>query len=67
MHAKFILEDQRELCLRSRHTWEDNIKMIFFIDCMDVDYIHLAQNRVQWRILVNMVMKLGFNKSRRIS
>jgi len=26
--------------------------------CEDVDWIHLAQDRVQWLVLVNTVMKL---------
>jgi hypothetical protein len=44
---------------RPRHRWEDNIKM----DLRErgqggMDWIHLAQDRDQWRALVNMVMKL---------
>jgi hypothetical protein len=44
---------------RHRCRWEDNIK----IDLRetrfgDVDWIHLAQDRVRWRALVNTVMNL---------
>jgi hypothetical protein len=28
----------------------------------DVERIHLAQDRVKWRVLVNTVMNLGFHK-----
>jgi hypothetical protein len=37
--------------------WEDNIKMhIREIGYENVDWIHLAQDRVQWWALVSMVM-----------
>jgi hypothetical protein len=44
---------------RPRHRWEDNIK----IDLREVgwggmDSINLAQDRDQWRALVNTVMNL---------
>jgi len=29
-----------------------------FIGCDNEDWIHLAQNRVQWRTLVNTIMNL---------
>jgi hypothetical protein len=46
---------------RSRHRWVDNIK----IDLRDIgwdgmDWIHLAQDRDQWRALVNTVMNIRF-------
>jgi hypothetical protein len=35
--------------------WEENIKMdLRETGCEDVDWIHLAQNRDQWRVVVNM-------------
>jgi len=37
--------------------WED-IKMGLEIRHEDVDSIHLAQDRVQWQALVNMVMNI---------
>jgi hypothetical protein len=44
---------------RSRHRWEDNIKMnIKLRKCEIMDWIHLSQDRVQWRALVNTVMDL---------
>jgi hypothetical protein len=37
----------------------DNIKMdLREIECVDMDWIELAQNRHQWRALVNTVMNL---------
>jgi hypothetical protein len=37
--------------------WEDNIKMpIKQIVCARVNYKQLAESRVQWRALVNVVM-----------
>jgi hypothetical protein len=41
---------------RPRRRWVDNIKWILEWDGMD--WIDLAQNRDQWRALVNTVMNL---------
>jgi hypothetical protein len=42
-----------------RHSWEDNIKMdLRDIGWEGVDWMHLAQDRDQWRALMNTVMKL---------
>jgi hypothetical protein len=42
---------------RCKHRWEDNIKMeLREIKCSGMDWIQLAQDRVQWKALVNMVM-----------
>jgi hypothetical protein len=38
---------------KPRRRWVDNIKMD-----LGMDWIDLAQNRDQWRALVNMVMNL---------
>jgi hypothetical protein len=44
---------------RHKHRWDDNIKMgIREIGVGGVDWMHLAQDRNRWWILVNMVMNL---------
>jgi hypothetical protein len=44
---------------RPRHRWKDGIRMnIREIGWGSVDWIQLAQDRVQWRALVNTVMNL---------
>jgi hypothetical protein len=45
---------------RQRRRWVDNIKMdLGEIGWDGRDWIELAQDRDQWRALVNTVMKLG--------
>jgi hypothetical protein len=45
------------------HTWEDNIKIVVKeICCRCVDWIDLAQDRHQWRVLVSTVSKLQIPK-----
>jgi len=45
------------LLYRFCHRWEDNIRMDFReIGWENVDWIHLTQDRNQWRTLVNKVM-----------
>jgi hypothetical protein len=41
---------------RPRHRWEDNTGKDLW---EGVDWIHLAQDRDQWRGVVNTVMNLG--------
>jgi hypothetical protein len=44
---------------RSRRRWENNIKMeLREIGIIETNWIQLAQERVQWRACVNMVMNL---------
>jgi hypothetical protein len=44
---------------RPRHRWEDNIRIdLREIGWGGMDWIDLAQDRDQWRALVNMVMNL---------
>jgi transposase len=44
---------------RPRRRWEDNIKMgLREIGIDGVNWIQLAQNRVQWRACMNTVMNL---------
>jgi hypothetical protein len=46
-------------CRRPRHRWEGNIRMnLREIVWEDVDWIHLAQYRDQWQVLVNAVKNL---------
>jgi hypothetical protein len=50
---------KKETTRKTRHRWEDTIKMnLREIRWGSMDWIDLAQNRNQWRALVNMVMKL---------
>jgi hypothetical protein len=44
---------------RARRRWEDNIRVdLGGIRSEDVDWIHLAQDRDQWRVVVNTVMNV---------
>jgi hypothetical protein len=44
---------------RPRHRWEDNIKLdLREIGIDGANWIHLAQNKVQWRAFVNTIMNL---------
>jgi hypothetical protein len=44
---------------RHRHRWEDNIKMDLRETGIDgANWIHLAQDRVQWWAFVNTAMNL---------
>jgi hypothetical protein len=58
MNAYRILVGKRPLG-RSRRRWVDNIKInLREIGWDGMDWIDLAQDRDQWRALVNTVMKL---------
>ena len=44
---------------RSRHRWEDNIQMgLQEVECGELEWIELAQDRDRWRAPVNAVMNL---------
>jgi len=44
---------------RPRRRWEDNIKMdLQEVGCGNMDWIELAQDRENWRALLNAVMNL---------
>jgi hypothetical protein len=46
---------------RPRYRWEDNIKMdLREIGIDGVNWNRLAQDKVQWRAFVNMLMNLRF-------
>jgi ribosome biogenesis protein Nip4 len=61
MRTEFWLENpegERPLG-RLKRRWEDNIRMdLREIGWEDVDWIHLVQDRDQWRVVVNTVMNL---------
>jgi hypothetical protein len=42
---------------RPRHRWQNNIRMDMGYE--DVDWIHVAQNRECWQVLVSKVMNFG--------
>jgi hypothetical protein len=53
---------------RPRSGWEDNIKMdLREIGFGDMHWIHWAQDRDRWRVVVNTVMNLRVLKMRGIS
>jgi hypothetical protein len=58
MHTKYWWESQKERDQgRPRRRWVDNIKIdIREIGWDGMDRIDLAQDRDQWRVLVNTVM-----------
>jgi hypothetical protein len=44
---------------RCRHMWEDYIKMdLREIGWSDMDRMHMAQDKDEWRAFVNMVMNI---------
>jgi hypothetical protein len=45
---------------RTRRRWEHNVRMDLTIGWKGVDWIHVAQDRDQWRAIVNMVMNPWF-------
>jgi hypothetical protein len=56
MYTKFWWENHKK---RYRHRWEDNIKWILKKRLGNMDWIHLAYDKDQWRALVNTVMNLS--------
>jgi hypothetical protein len=49
----FVVETEGKILLR---IWEDSIKMDLNVKSTGMDWIHLIWDRVQWRVLVSMVM-----------
>jgi hypothetical protein len=60
MHIGFLGKPEEKRPLgRPRRRWVDNIKMDFRELGWDgMDWINLAQDRDQWRVIVNAVMNL---------
>jgi hypothetical protein len=57
MHTKFWLENLKRSCRKSRHRWEDNIRMdLREIGWEGIEWMHLDQDRDQWWALMNTVM-----------
>jgi len=51
--------DRKRPLRRSRHRWEDNIKMeLQEVGCGGMDWIDLAHDRDRWWALVNVIMNL---------
>jgi hypothetical protein len=61
MHIRYWWESQTERPLGRPKRWRvDNIKMdLIEIGWDGMDWINLAQDRDQWRALLNTVMNLG--------
>jgi hypothetical protein len=58
MQFLLLVEGNRPLG-RPGRKWEDNIKIeVRVIGWSGMDWIHLAQDKDQWRALVNMVINL---------
>jgi hypothetical protein len=57
VHKTLIGKPERKRSPRRR--WEDNIRMDLR-ETSGMDWIHLAQDRNQWRAVVYMVMKTWF-------
>jgi hypothetical protein len=56
MHITFWSENRKRI---PRRRWEDNIRMdLREMGLEGVDWIQLAQDRVQWRASVNSVINL---------
>jgi hypothetical protein len=52
-------ESWKETTVKTKRRWVDNIKMdLREIGRDGIDWIDLAQDRDQWRVLVNTVMNL---------
>jgi hypothetical protein len=60
--------DRKRRLGRCRRRWEDIIRMdLKEIGREDVDWMHLAQDRDQWKAVVNTVMNIRVKKRRGIS
>jgi hypothetical protein len=51
--------EERRALGRHRRVWNDNNKMDFHeVECEDMDWIEVAQDRDRWQAVVNEVMNL---------
>jgi len=68
MHTGFSGKtSKKETTRRSSHRWEDNIGMnLKEVGWRGLNWIGLAQDRVKWRAVMNMVRNL-IHKTQRIS
>jgi hypothetical protein len=57
MHIGIWWKSQKKRGHQARRRWEDNIGM-YLEEMTSTDWRDLAQDRDQWRALVNTVMKL---------
>jgi len=58
---RLITSSELERIGRYWSRWEDNIIMdIKETEYTDVDWIHLVQDRVHWRVLAKAIMNLWF-------
>jgi hypothetical protein len=62
MDTIFWLENLKAINhLEDRRRWEDNIRTDFReVGWEGVDWIHLAEDRDQWRVFVNIAINLRF-------
>jgi hypothetical protein len=59
MRTKFWLKNLKRKLGRYRHRWQGNIRIdLREIGWEVVDWIHLAEDRDQWRTVVNTAMNL---------
>jgi hypothetical protein len=65
-HGRILVGNlKKEIIWEIRHRGKDNIKIgRKEIQYESVDWIRLAQNRNQWRVIVSMVINLLFYKKR---
>jgi hypothetical protein len=62
-YRMLVKAEEKKPLGKPRYWWVDNTKMdLREIGWGGMDWIHLTQDRDQWRALVNMVMNFGFHE-----